>query len=372
MKVLHLIGGGDVGGAKSHVLSLVKELGKYIDVTLVSLRPGPFAEEARSMGIHVEVVKTGNIFEDIRKVASIARSGGYELIHSHGAKANMLSAIAKRFVSISTVTTIHSDYKLDYMQSLPKRLSFGIINTIALRFIDYYVAVSNNYKKMLVKRGFKPERIFTVYNGIDFSQETLPYSRTEFAKKYHLTLEEGDILVGFLGRFDPVKGLDTFIRAAKIVVSRNPSVKFILGGDGRQRKALEDLVASLGITSNVLFPGWIHNGYEFMSCLDINVLTSISESFPYVILEGVLYKKATVSSNVGGVSDLIESGKTGYLFEPGDHKKLAEYLTELVNNDTLRREMGEKIYQKASAEFSLDTMCRTQLDIYKRIVSGVK
>lgn len=368
MKILHLIGGGDVGGAKFHVLTLVRELGKYIDVKLVALRPGPFAEDARAMGIDVEVVNTGNIFRDIKKITAIIKKDGYEAIHCHGAKANMLGAITRRFVNIPTVTTVHSDYRLDYLQSLPKRLSFGVINTIALRFINYYVAVSNNFKNMLVKRGFKAERIFTVYNGIDFSKEPTPYSREEFAKKYGLDIKSDDILVGILGRFDPVKGMDTFIRAAKIVVSRSPSVKFILGGEGKQRKELENLASSLGISSNVLFPGWINNAHEFMNCLDINVLTSLSESFPYVILEGVLYKRATVSSNVGGISDLIESGKNGYLFEPGDYKKLAEYLTELVNNDSLRREMGERIYRKASAEFSLDNICKTHLDIYKNIL----
>lgn len=368
MKVLHLIGGGDVGGAKIHVLSLVKELGKHIDVKLVALRPGPFAEDAKAMGIDTVVVKSGNIFRDIKHIIDIVRKEGYNLIHCHGAKANLIASAAKRFARIPTVTTVHSDYRLDYMQSMPKRLSFGVINTLALRFIDYYVAVSNNFKEMLIKRKFSSEKIFTVYNGIDFSRDIVMYERQDFSSNYGIEIDEGAILVGYLGRFDPVKGLDTFIKAAKIVVSRNPSVKFILGGDGKQRKSLENMVSSMGISKNVLFPGWIKNPYEFMCCLDINVLTSLSESFPYVILEGVLYKKATVSSNVGGISDLIESGKNGYLFEPGDYKKLAEYLTELVNNDSLRREMGENIYKKASSQFSLENMCKTQLEIYQSIL----
>lgn len=369
MKVIHLIGGGDVGGAKTHVLSLVKELSRYLDVKIISLRSGGFSDDARKMGIDIEVVKSGNFFSDINKVIAIIKEGGYDLIHSHGAKANLFAVIASRYAKLPTITTVHSDYKLDYLQSPKRMYSYGLINTIALRFIDYYTAVSGNFKKMLISRNFKEDRIFTVYNGIDFTKPIPQYSRRDFIRKYKLDMTDGDVAVGILCRFDPVKGLDSFIKAAKEVLSENPDVKFILGGDGAEKGNLENLARSLGIQANVLFPGWIDDPLEFMSCLDINVLTSLSESFPYVILEGTLYKKCTVSSDVGGISDLIKNGDTGYLFPPGDYKILAEYLKTLVKNPALREVLGQNLYQKASTEFSLQNMCKTQLDIYKNILN---
>jgi len=368
MNIIHLIGGGDVGGAKIHVLSLIKEMNKYINVCLISLREGQFADDAKKMGINVKVVSTGSIFRDVAMIKSITREHGAELIHSHGAKANLLATLSKSSLHIPVVTTMHSDYRLDYMNSLWKRMTYGILNTIALRFVDYYVAVSNTFRKMLIDRGFNKDKIFTVYNGVDFNKERGLYNRQEFAKSYSLNLPDDSVLIGILCRFDPVKGLDTFIKAAKIVVERNQNVKFILGGDGPQRAHLEKSVKSMGISENVLFPGWIKNAYEFMDSIDINVLTSLSESFPYVILEGVLYKDATVSSDVGGISDLIEDGETGFLFKPGDYKKLAEHLTELVNNPQLRKTMGDKIYDKASKEFSLENMSKTQIQIYNSIL----
>ena len=139
MKVLHLIGGGDIGGAKSHVLSLVYVVGKFIDVKLISFRKGAFADDARAMGINVEVVKTGTIFTDIRKVLNIIKTEGYDVIHSHGAKANMIAVLVKKFSKIPVVTTVHSDYRLDYLQNILKMFSFGLINTVALRFIKYHM-----------------------------------------------------------------------------------------------------------------------------------------------------------------------------------------------------------------------------------------
>ncbi len=368
MKVIHLIGGGDVGGAKSHVLSLVKELGKHIEVKLISFRSGIFADDAREMGINVEVIYSKNIISDIKRVIKIIRDEKYQLIHSHGAKANMIAVIVKRFVKVPTVTTVHSDYRLDYMQSIIKRLSFGIINTIALRFIDNYIGVSKNFKEMLIKRNFDPGRIYTVYNGITFDDEIREYSRAEFAKKYGIPLEEDDIAVGILVRLTPVKGLPVFINAAKEVIKANPKVKFLIGGEGEDRKSLENKVNALGISKNFYFLGFVNDPYEFMSCIDINTLTSISESFPYSILEGTRLKVATISSNVGGLSDLIDHGKNGYLFNPGDYKKLSEYILKLVNDSNLRKEMGERIYLKAREKFSLKNMCRTQLDIYEAVL----
>ncbi|HOJ11897.1 MAG TPA: polysaccharide pyruvyl transferase CsaB [Clostridiales bacterium] len=368
MRVLHLIGGGDIGGAKTHVLHLVKELGKYVDVKIVSFRPGIFADEAKEMGIDVEVVKKGNVFKDIKRVAQIVKEGGYQIIHSHGAKANMIAIIVKRLTHVSTVTTVHSDYRLDYMHSIVKSLTFGIINTVSLRFMDFYIGVSKNFKEMLISRKFNPINIFTVYNGVDFNSATKEYSREIFKEKYKTLLNNDDIIVGIAARLYPVKSISTLIDAAKVVADKNPKVKFIIGGDGEERQMLENKAASLGLLNNVFFTGWLNDPYELMGIVDISVLTSISESFAYSILEGARFKKATISTCVGGIPDLIESGENGYLFNPGDHIKLAEYILELANDKEKRDTMGEKIYQKARSMFSLDNMCRTQLNIYETIL----
>jgi len=372
MKVLHLIGGGDVGGAKTHVLHLVKELGKYIDVKIVSFREGVFAEDARHMGIDIEVVKRGNVFKDIKRVIQIVKEGGYQIIHSHGAKANMISIIVKFFTHVATVTTVHSDYRLDYMHSIIKSLTFGMINTISLRFIDFYIGVSRNFKEMLIKRKFNPVNIFTVYNGVDFNEPSKNYSRKSFVEKYNIPINENDIIVGIAARLYPVKNIGTLIDAARIVVNSNPNVKFIIGGDGEERKMLEDKVSSLGLNKNVFFTGWLNDPYELMGIVDISVLTSISESFAYSILEGARFRKATISTCVGGIPDLIESGENGYLFNPGDYNKLAEYILELAGNKKKRDSMGEKIYEKAKRDFSLENMCKTQLDIYDKILKRVE
>lgn len=368
MKVVHLIGGGDVGGAKTHVLYLLKELGRHIDVKLISLRPGSFADDAKKMGIDVEVVKSGNIISDISKVAGIIGKGNFDIIHSHGAKANMFSFAARRKTGLPTVTTVHSDYRLDYMHSLPKRLTIGFLNTIALRFMGNYIAVSDNFRKMLTARNFKPEDIFILYNGMDFSETPEIYSKENLIKKYKLDIKSTDIIVGIAARLYPVKSIDTIVKAAALVKKGNANVKFLIGGDGEDRKKLLELTENLGLKDTVFFLGWLDDPKELMSNVDISILTSISESFPYSILEGARFKKATISSNVGGIPDLITDSENGLLFQPGDYHRLSELILELSFDHDKRLIMGEKIYEKAYANFSTEAMCKTQLDIYGRII----
>lgn len=368
MRIVHLIGGGDTGGAKTHVLYLLKELSRHMEVKLISLRPGIFADDARAMGIDVTVIKSGNILYDIRKVTDIIRNGRYDIVHSHGAKANMFSLAARRKSGLPTVTTVHSDYRLDYMHSLSKRLTIGLANSIVLRFIENQIAVSSNFKEMLVNRKFNPLDIYVLYNGMDFSVPAVHYSRKNLLNKYNLKIADDNVIVGIAARLYPVKSIETIVRTARLVKDNNPKVKFLIGGDGEDRKRLEALTASLDLKDTVFFLGWQDDPNELMSSIDISVLTSISESFPYSILEGARFKKATISTRVGGIPDLIENGKNGYLFEPGDNTRFSELILELAEDENKRIVMGESLYEKALADFSVESMARMQSNIYSRIL----
>ena len=95
MKIIHLISGGDVGGAKTHVHSLLCGLAKTEEVQLVCFMDGPFAEEARAMGIPTMICGGNNIPHLRRELADYIRQGGYQLIHCHGSRANMIGAMLR-------------------------------------------------------------------------------------------------------------------------------------------------------------------------------------------------------------------------------------------------------------------------------------
>ena len=369
MKVIHLISGGDSGGAKTHVLSLLQNLNKTITAQLVCFRDGPFAEEARAMGIPTMICGGNNIPHLRRELAAYIRQGGYQLIHCHGSRANMIGALLRKPTGLPVVSTVHSDYKLDYMGRPFARLTFGAINAWALRHLDYRIGVSDAMVDLLIDRGFPPDRFYAIYNGIDFTPAPSQGDRLAYLRGLGADVEENSVVVGIAARLNPVKDMSTLIRGFAEGHKSCPRLRLVIAGDGEERQKLEDLAKELGVEKEVTFAGWISGGMDrFYSALDVNALTSLSETFPYALTEGARFHLATVATAVGGIPYLIDQDVNGYLFTPGDWQSLGHYLAALGNDDALRREMGEKLYEKASAKFSIQSTVDTQLHIYEEII----
>ena len=369
MKVIHLISGGDSGGAKTHVLSLLQNLNKTITAQLVCFRDGPFAEEARAMGIPTMICGGNNIPHLRRELADYIREGGDHLIHCHGSRANMIGALLRKPTGLPVVSTVHSDYKLDYMGRPFARLTFGAINAWALRHLDYRIGVSDAMVDLLIDRGFPPDRFFAIYNGIDFTPAPPQGDRLAYLRGLGADVEENSVVVGIAARLNPVKDMSTLIRGFAEGHKSCPRLRLIIAGDGEERQKLEALAKELGVEKEVTFAGWISGGMDrFYSALDVNALTSLSETFPYALTEGARFHLATVATAVGGIPYLIDQDVNGYLFTPGDWQSLGHYLAALGNDDALRREMGEKLYEKASAKFSIQSTVDTQLHIYEEII----
>ena len=113
MKIIHMISGGDVGGAKTHVLSLLAGLNKTEDVHLICFTEGAFAQEARRLGIPTTVLCDGSLLSVRRRILAMIRHDGYQIIHCHGARANLMGMLLRRRAGIPVISTIHSDYRLD-------------------------------------------------------------------------------------------------------------------------------------------------------------------------------------------------------------------------------------------------------------------
>ena len=369
MKVIHLISGGDSGGAKTHVLSLLQNLSRTIDVTMVCFLEGPFAQEARELDIRTEVYPGRNVLHTLRLLQKKIRTEGYDLIHCHGARGNMMGAMLRRSTGLPVVTTVHSDYRLDYLGRPFSRISYGTVNTIALRFLDYRIGVSDAMVDLLISRGFDPDKLFPIYNGIDFTPAPSQGERLAYLRGLGADVEENSVVVGIAARLNPVKDMSTLIRGFAEGHKSCPRLRLVIAGDGEERQKLGDLAKELGVEKEVTFAGWISGGMDrFYSALDINALTSLSETFPYALTEGARFHLATVATAVGGIPYLIDQDVNGYLFIPGDWQTLGRYLAALGNEDALRREMGEKLYEKASAKFSIQSTVDTQLHIYEEII----
>lgn len=203
MKILHLISGGDVGGAKTHVLSLLSGLNKTETVHLVCFTEGDFAKEARQRGIPTTVIEGNRLMRTRKRLLAMIRHDGYQLIHCHGARANMMGMLLRKKAEIPVISTVHSDYRLDYMGRPLAALTFGNINKLALPRFDAWVGVSEGMTRLLISRGFDPQRIYTLYNGVDFSAPRKPLPREEYLKSIGLETSEDTVVFGIAARISP-------------------------------------------------------------------------------------------------------------------------------------------------------------------------
>jgi polysaccharide pyruvyl transferase CsaB len=365
MKVVHLISGGDVGGAKTHVHTLLRELGKELDVLLVCFTAGEFSAQAQALGINVAVFD-GGFFDTFRRLGALIEREGYDIVHCHGSKANMFGALLRRKYRLPVCTTMHSDYKLDYLGRPAKRLTYGTINSVALRKLDYYICVSEHMARLLTDRGFPPQNIFLVCNGLDYNDVHPLKARGEFLRTYGI--DPDCTVIGIAARLSPIKDIGTLIAAFAKAADDHPSLRLLIAGDGEERRALEKAAASSGHGDKIVFAGWLDDTDSFYNAIDINALTSLSEGFPYSIVEGARMGCATVASDVGGISMLIKNGVTGCLFRPGDKDRLACLLGELAGDKAMRERLGSALREAGMRSFSLDTMKRTQISIYETIL----
>ncbi len=368
MKIIHIAGGGDRGGAKTHIVALCKRLSEMCTLKLVSLRTGEFSEEAEQSGIDVKTIFSRFVPRDYARLISYIKKEKPDLVHCHGAKANVAGILIKLFTGTTVVSTVHSDYRLDYMHSFLKQISLGWLNSLALRLFDFRVTVSDQFKNMMIERGFDPLKLLTLYNGLDFSIRAQPFDRGEYLRSLGLDFTEGDVVLGIPARLTPVKDIPTLLTAFALARRSEPRLKLLIGGDGEDAAKLRALAKKLGLGANVCFCGWINDVPKFFAACDIDVLCSISESFPYSVLEGIRENCAVITSDVGGMRKLIDHGENGFIFTPGDSDTFAEYMITLCRDSELRRTFAEKLHQKASKKYSLDSMAQTQSEIYSQIL----
>lgn len=370
MKVIHLISGGDSGGARTHVHLLLKHLNQTMEAALVCFMDGPFARDAAAMGIPTTVL-TGGLLSTLRRLKKLIREGGYDLVHCHGSRGNLMGALLKIALHIPVITTVHSDPKLDYLGRPGARLIYGTLNAMALRRMDYYVGVSDAMGELLIRRGFDPCRIHAIYNGVEFPDTEPPLPAAErlaFLEGLGLNVGEDSLVVGIAARLHPVKDIPTLLRGFAIAYAAHPRLRLLIAGDGQDRAALEALAAELGIAGVTCFAGWLTDMETFYRAIDINTLTSRSETFPYALTEGAREHLPTAATRVGGVPALIADGETGLLFDPGDFSALGAHLSALAEDAALRRRLGEALYRRARTDFSAEATARRQREIYGRVL----
>ena len=364
--VLHLISGGDAGGAKTHLYALMQGLKGHYQAKIICFINDTFYQQGKNLGINIEVIEQRNRLDIgvMKKVSQRAQEMEADILHCHGARANFNALFFKG--DQPKLTTIHSDYRMDFKGNFFKDKVFTPLNSYALKKFDYYIAVTENFKKMLIDRGFPKDRIFVIYNGIDIHSPEVKVRPEVFLKRHHLPNQE-KFTFGIVARLDANKDHKTLIEAFHRSQLKGKA-RLLIAGTGPERSKLEELVKRYDLEEDIFFLGSIEDPYSLYQLIDVNILCSRSESFPYALLEGAKEKKPALATKSGGIPEMVRHGQDGYLFEPGNAEDLKKFLITCYRKPQEVKKMGENFYQRVEEKFSIESMAKTHEAIYDEIL----
>lgn len=244
-----------------------------------------------------------------------------------------------------------------------------LLHRVSNACVDRVIAVSDAVKRSYIKRqNISPDKITSLYNGVDLDEiKACPQNLGKIRLQYGLTLDAP--LVGIIGRLVAEKGHEDFIRAAHEVVKINPRVKFLIIGDGKERRHLEALVKNLGLGDHLFFTGFQENIMEVIDALDVLVQSSLHnrESFGLAVVEAMARQKAVIVSNAECFKEIIEDGSDGLVYPSGDFKQLAEKILCLLSEARLKEELARAGKQKAE-KFDVRIMVKKTQDLYKEVL----
>lgn len=366
MKVLHLNAGAETGGGMVHILSLLNQLDRQ-EFVLGLFEEGVMFSKAKELDINVELFRQNNRYDlsILKRIANYINENKIDIVHTHGPRANLYALFLKRYTTCKWVTTIHSDPRDDFLNGGIKGKLFTKLHFLSFKSMDHFFAVSSRFKEMLVSFGINKDKITAIYNGIDFNIPNQPPITRD-----NLNLLESDFVVIMIARLSPVKGHILALQAIKELKKEFPFIQLLLVGDGPIRKELELKAKEFEIQSNIQFLGHQEHIHSLLSLADVEILTSYSESFPLVILEAARAKVPVITTDVGGVRDLITDNSLGRVIPVNDTEALISALKEYIvlkDTDELKV-LGENIFEKASKSYSLENFSNSVYETYKQIL----
>ncbi len=263
------------------------------------------------------------------------------------------------------MTTIHSDPRNDFLGRGIKGTIFTKLNMWVLKRADHYFAISKRFQEMLVEFGIAPEEITTIYNGIEFDKNKI--KTYDHLSRENLKLSKNDFVILMVARFDPVKRHNLAIDAVGEISKNHKETKLLLVGDGPTRKEIERLVNQRGLENHIKFLYHRNDVEALYSLADVTLLTSATESFPLVLLESSREKTPVITTDVGGVRDMIPDSSYSWVLNGSEVNEIAAALQHVLQlkKDKKLEEIGERFYQYTSKHFSVQSFAKSIYDAYK-------
>jgi len=356
-RVLFVITGLGLGGAETQLVHLATRLkARGWDVRVVSLTPPrAYVQELEAAGVPVISLGIKGKLPDPRpafRLARMIRTWRPEVVHSHMVHANLVARLVRLLAPVPVlICTAHSiDEK--------GRRGSGRLRKMAYRLTDPFCDLTTQVSRAGLERYVRiravpRHKIRYLPNGID-TERFRPDPELRARLRQELRLETAFAWLA-AGRFVVSKDYANMLQAFSRVAPERNEGCLVIAGDGPLRPSMEQLASDLGVTERVKFLGTRRDIPALMNAADAYVISSAWEGMPMVLLEAAASGLPIVATDVGGNSEVVIDGKTGFLVPPKDPDALAQAMLRLMGlPPEERRRMGAVARQHIEANYSLD------------------
>ena len=388
IKVLRIINRFNIGGPTYNAAFLTKYLSDDFETMLI----GGLPEDGESDSLHIlkeyglnpillNEMKRKPSFQGDRKaykrLKEIIREFEPDIVHTHASKAGALGRKAAHELKVPVIIhTFHGHVFHSYFGNFKTRL-YKLIERKLAKQSTGIVAISNLQKEELSKQHniCAGKKITVIPWGFDLDKfhDNLEEKRLFTRSEYSLTDDE--VAVSIIGRLVPIKNHSLFLESIEIVSKQtDKKIAVFIVGDGTERESIEQKIESMQLGSNVRFvlTSWIKNIDCFNAGMDILCLTSKNEGTPVSLIEAQAANIPVISTDVGGVRDVVEDGITGFIVPKNSKERFSEKLLLLIENEETRKLMSQNGWDFVKNKFHYTTLVGNMEIYYKKLLNEKK
>jgi glycosyltransferase involved in cell wall biosynthesis len=367
-RVAYLIYSRMVGGSEMVAANLANHLDRNVfDPIILFLYPEPGEMEEILLRLNIpsfrcDMTRWKKPFRFFF-LSRIMKNLAVDILHIHHVALYSVTEPCLYFSCLKgVVVTEHAGYSISRSADLQSSCRRAALKT------DFLTVVSENLKKYFVDSlAIPPHRIAVIPNGID-TNRYMPSDRKGSLQDYLPPEFDGSVLIT-VGRLAEAKDHFTLLRAAKILKEKNISFFLFIAGDGELREVLDAEKEKMELNDTVCFLGTRTDVSDLLNESDVFVLPSKREGLPMVLLEAMATGLPVISSDVGGIGEVIENGKNGILVDAGNEHQLADAISELLSNDKKMKQLGQSGRDQVLKKYSLDMISTQYMNLYRKILN---
>jgi glycosyltransferase involved in cell wall biosynthesis len=367
MIVVHLTASTFHGGPERQILGLARALPASVRSVFLSFAEGgrcrPFLGAARQQGCEAVALAhdTPHLRAAVREVRGHLERLRADVLLCHGYKANLLGRLAARGCRVPAVAVSRG-----WTGECLKVRLYERLDKLHLRWMDRVVCVSEGQAAKVRRCRVRPDRLRVIHNSVDPERFAGPDPRYR-AKLARYFRQPRSAIVGAAGRLSPEKGFEVLVAAAERVLRRDPSVGFVLFGEGPCRERLVRQIKAAGLGGAFALSGFRADLDQFLPHLDLLVLPSYTEGLPNVVLEACAAGVPVVATAAGGTPEVVEDGLNGYLVPTGDAERLADRIAAVLTAEDRGRAMGFEGRQRVLERFTFPVQAARYLELFTEL-----